>query len=588
MSKLEIKGASFVIDGQERRILSGAMHYFRVRPELWRDRLRKLKLMGLDTVETYVAWNLHEPRPGVFDFSGALDVKSYLQIAQEEGLHAILRPGPYMCSEWDFGGLPWWLLQIPSIRLRCMDEAYLAATKRFFKALLKEVKPTLSSKGGPVMMVQVENEYGSYGSDSEYLGWIAATLKALGVDVPLFTSDGPCDWMLNGGTIPDVLKTANFGSRAQEAFETLERHQPGKPHMCAEFWNGWFDHWGEKRHVRDPQDATAALEEILAAGGSVNLYMFHGGTSHGFNNGANCANGVYQPTIGSYDDDAPLDEAGDPTPKYHAFRKLLAKYADVPDAPVPGPAPKKAYGKVELTESASLLDSLDVLSVPIHSQTPEPMECFDQGYGFILYRSRLKGPHKDAELSVIGLADRAVVFVDGVRKGVLSRIGDAERTLVFDIPPEGVTVELLVENMGRINYGVELADRKGITGGVVLSKQQFVYDWTVFPLPLDNLSQLKFAKPTAQAPAFHRGHLKIEGAPVDTFLSMEGWGKGVCWLNGFNLGRHWKIGPQMTHFIPACLLRKGRNEIVVLELEAAKGSVEFLDHSILDGGATST
>ncbi len=586
MPPLTLNNGSFCLDGHPFRILSGAMHYFRVRPECWRDRLRKMRLMGLNTVETYTCWNLHEPTPGQFDFSGQLDLGQFLSLAKEEGLHAILRPGPYICAEWEFGGFPWWLLKDPSLRLRCHNAPYLSAVRRYLETLIPKITPHLSSRGGPIFMVQVENEYGSYGSDSAYLAWFEKTLKGLGVDVMLFTSDGPCDWMLQGGTLPHLLKTVNFGSRPEEAFATLRNHQPDKPLMCAEFWNGWFDHWGEKHHVRDPEDAATALDGILSAGASVNFYMFHGGTNFGFTSGANCSNGIYQPTIGSYDYDSPLDEAGDPTPKYHAFRRVIGKHASLPDEPVPPPAPKAAYGAVRLYERADLLDSLAALSNPIRSTPPEPMETFDQGLGVILYRTRLRGPRVAAELSIIGLADRAVVMLDGVRKGTISRSGDAKK-LSLDIPADGATLDLLVEAMGRVNYGPALVDRKGITGGVTLNGQQFVYDWTVFPIPLDDLSRLAFASaagPIAR-PAFLRGSFDIADEPLDTYLHMEGWQKGVCWINGFNLGRHWSIGPQMTHYVPAPLLKKGINEIIVLEFDGfASPAVEFINHPIL--GAT--
>lgn len=582
MPQLSIEGNSFIIDGRPERILSGAMHYFRVPPKYWRDRLRKMRLMGLNCVETYTCWNLHEPLPGKFDFSGALDLASYLKIAQEEGLLVVLRPGPYICAEWDFGGFPWWLLKDPSIRLRCCNAPYLAAVRRYFEALIPQITPLLSSRGGPIAMLQIENEYGSYGSDTEYLAWIESTLIELGVDAMLFTSDGPEDWMLQGGTLPHVLKTVNFGSRPEKAFNCLAQHQPDKPRMCAEFWNGWFDHWGEKHHVRDTEDAAASLDGILANGASVNFYMFHGGTNFGFTSGANCGKDAYQPTVGSYDYDAPLDEAGDPTPKYYAFRRVIGNYAPLPEGPIPAPAPKGRYGTVSLCERADLLESLPTLSAPIKSKTPEPMEFYDQGYGFILYRTRLRWPRKGADLAILGLADRAVVLLDGIRTGTLSRSGE-EKTISLDIPAGGATLDILVEAMGRINYGVDLLDRKGINGGVTLNGQQFVYDWTVYPLPLNDLSRLSFVKAsgTISRPTFLRGELEISEEPLDTFLSMEDWGKGVCWINGFNLGRHWRIGPQKTHFVPAPVLKKGRNEIIVLEFDScSQSSVSLIDHPI--------
>ena len=587
MQKLDTKGDRFMLDGKPFRILAGAMHYFRVMPEYWRDRFRKMRMMGLNTVETYVCWNLHEPRPGEFDFSGRLDLIRYLEIAREEGLYSIVRPGPYICSEWDMGALPWWLLKNPAMRLRCHNEPYLSAVHQYLNALLPRLAPLQSTCGGPILMMQIENEYGSYGNDKEYLAWLEQTFKSLGVNVMLFTSDGGTDLQLLGGSLPHILKTVNFGSKPTENFATLKRHQSDKPLMCAEFWNGWFDHWGGEHHIRDPKDSATALDGVLSSGASVSLYMFHGGTNFGFTAGANCLKGDYQPDVGSYDNDAPLDEAGDPTPKFHSLREVISRYSPIPDIPVPPPSLKAAYGKVRLGERAALLNSLASLSAPIRSNTPEPMEQYDQGYGLILYQTRLNGPLK-AGLSVIGLADRAVVLLDGERKGVLSRQGirknDDEKQISLDIPPHGATLDLLVEAMGRVNFSVNLADRKGITGGVLLDKGQFIYDWTVFPLPLNDLSGLVFRPDSGslKRPTFLRGTFEIKDTPRDTFLLMAGWDKGICWINGFNLGRHWNIGPQMTHYVPAPLLRKGTNEIVVLELDRmADAVVTFIDRPVL-------
>ena len=600
MPTFSIGPTSFLLDEQPFRILAGAMHYFRVHPACWQDRLQKLRSMGLNTLETYVAWNLHEPQPGQFNFTGWLDLPHYLELAADAGLYVMIRPGPYICSEWDLGGLPAWLLRNPAMRLRCCYPPYLAAVDRFFDALIPRLAPFQVTRGGPLLACQVENEYGSYGNDTVYLQYLADGLRARGLSVPLFTSDGPTDDMLQGGTLPGVLRTVNFGSGAGEAFQKLRQYQPDGPLMVAEFWNGWFDHWGEAHHTRQPQDAAAALDEILAAGGSVSLYMGHGGTNFGFMNGANWFPQTgYQPTVTSYDDDAPLDEAGQPTPKYAALREVIGRYAVLPQAEVPpeagqtpsGPTNRLALGEIELTESVRLLEALPALSAPVRSNTPEPMEAFGQNYGFILYRTRLSGPRPENRLTLYELHDRAQVFSGGRLLGVLER-EHPDLTLNFSVPAEGLTLDILVENMGRVNYGPVMAfERKGITHGALFGLQ-FLYGWEIFPLPLDNLAALVYSSYSSgcsrgysrgkvEAPAFFRGHFEVT-KPLDTFLALPGWTKGVAWINGFNLGRYWARGPQQTLYIPAPLLCSGQNELVILELEqVARPVVELRDHPTL-------
>ena len=580
MSTFTVESSGFLLDGKPFRLLAGAMHYFRIHPAYWEDRLRKLRAMGLNTVETCVAWNRHEPAPGEFRFDGRLDLVHYIRCAADLGLHVVVRPGPYICAEWDLGGLPAWLLRDPGMRLRCYHEPYLKAVDRYFDALLPQLAPLQISRGGPILAMQVENEYGSYGNDKAYLQYLADGLRARGIDVPLFTSDGPSDEMLQYGTLPGVLKTVNFGSRAQTALAKLREYQVEGPLMCTEFWDGWFDHWGEEHHARDPEDGVAALDEILAAGASVGLYMFHGGTNPGFMNGANCTDGKYQPTITSYDYDAPLDEAGDPTAKYAAFREVIARHEPLPELPLPEPSPKMAPGTVELTESIGLFEVLDLLSSPVQGAVPEPMEMLGQNYGFILYRTQVTGPRAEARLTIRELHDRALVFASGHLLGVLER-EFPEKTLSLEIPPGGVTLEILVENMGRVNFGPNLLDRKGITEGVLLG-QQYLFGWTIFPLPLDDLSGLPFSPShPADIPTFFRGMFQASDAR-DTFLALPGWTKGVCWVNGFNLGRYWARGPQQTLYIPAPLLREGENELIVFELHGThRHMVEFRDRADL-------
>jgi len=573
MGPVTIHGNQFAQGGMPLQIISGAVHYFRVVPEYWADRLLKLRACGFNTLETYVAWNRHEPRPGVFDFGGILDIERYLGLAQEQGLMAIVRPGPYICSEWDLGGLPSWLLADGNMQLRCAYQPYLDAVDRFLDALMPRLVPLQASRGGPIIAMQVENEYGSYGSDKTYLAHLERGLRDRGFEGLLFTSDGATDWMLEGGTLPHILKVANFGSDPAGSFRKLREHQPEGPMMCGEFWAGWFDHWGEEHHKRDPEDAARCLDEMLAAGASASVYMFHGGTNFGFLNGANFSD-RYEPTITSYDSDAALDEAGDPTPRYHAFCRVVAKYAPLPDIEIPGPSPKAAYGRVELTSQARLFDNLGALAQPVERPCPDPMELVGQDYGFILYRTTVRGPREALPLVLQDVHDRAQVFVEGESRGIIERSGPQEE-IVLGFEPGEHTLEVLVENMGRINYGPLLHDRKGITRGVRLGNQ-FLYGWTIWPLPLDDLSGLSFLPRTdLSGPAFYRGTFRV-GEPRDTFLATPGWTKGACFVNGFNLGRYWDKGPQRTLYVPAPLLRPGENEIIVFELHGADAPfVEF-------------
>ncbi|SFB56481.1 beta-galactosidase [Cohnella sp. OV330] len=597
----EAQGDRFVLDGEPVRILSGAIHYFRTVPEYWEDRLLKLRALGLNTVETYVPWNLHEPRPGEFDFAGIADVAAFVRLAGSLGLHVIVRPSPYICAEWEFGGLPAWLLAEPGIRLRCYNEPYLRRIDAYYDRLLPMLRPLLCTNGGPIIALQIENEYGSYGNDTAYLAYLRDAMRARGMDVLLFTSDGEADFMLQGGMVPEALATVNFGSRSEEAFKQLRRYQPVGPLMVMEFWNGWFDHWGEKHHVRDADNLAQELDAILRQGASLNFYMFHGGTNFGFWSGANHG-GAYAPTVTSYDYDALLSESGRPTVKYEAVRRVLSEHMTLPDDPLPARIPSRDYGELILAERASLFGSLDALSAPMKRTTPEPMENVGQSSGFILYSTHVTGPRPDNELVIQEVRDRALVFVDGRCLGVVER-ADSGRThppIRFDIPPEGVRLDILVENMGRINYGPLMRDPKGVTEGIRLGNQ-FLYHWELRALPLDDLSGLVFAPGTQAAPesggransafeapegdpAFYCGKLKVE-EPADTFLELDGWTKGVVFVNGFNLGRYWSLGPQRRLYVPGPLLRKGENEIVVFELHGVnRPTVRFADEPDVGAG----
>jgi beta-galactosidase len=576
----EIAPGGFSLDGRPLRLLSGALHYFRVLPEQWPHRLRTLRAMGLNTVETYVPWNLHEPRPGAYDFAGIADLDRFLHTTREAGLHAIVRPSPYICAEWDNGGLPWWLVADPEVRaLRCRDAGYLAHVDRWFDRLVPVIAPHQVTRGGNVLMVQVENEYGSFGTDTGHLEHLADGLRSRGIDVPLFTSDGPDDFFLTGGTLPGSLATVNFGSRAGEAFDSLARLRPDDPAMCMEFWCGWFDHWGADHVVREPEDAAGTLAEILGSGASVNIYMAHGGTNFSTWAGANTAEPAtgerYLPTVTSYDYDAPIDERGGVTEKFHAFRKVLEPYADGPLPEPEPPAPLLPAGRAGLTESLRLFDALDALAGPeADGPLPPPFEDLGVGHGLVLYSGRVPGPRQPYPLSVQGLADRAHVYIDGAFAAVLERDAD-EKVPDVPVPSAGARLELLVESMGRINYGAGLGESKGVRR--VLHTQQILHGWRARAVELGHGTPGKLrwdaGASSGRGPLFLRGRLEV-AEPGDAYLALPGGGKGYVWVNGFCLGRYWASrGPQRTLYLPWPLLRAGGNEIVVLELDADLGAV---------------
>ncbi|MGQ7884585.1 beta-galactosidase [Paenibacillus sp. WC2504] len=587
MAILHARDKQFFLDGEPFQILSGAIHYFRVVPEYWEDRLLKLKACGFNTVETYVPWNLHEPQENAYNFEGIADLERFITLAGELGLHVIVRPSPYICAEWEFGGLPAWLLQYTYMKLRCMDATYLMKVDRYYDELIPRLTRLQSTNGGPIIAMQIENEYGSYGNDTAYLTYLRDGLMKRGVDVLLFTSDGPEDGMLQGGTVPGTLATVNFGSRPEEAFEKFREYRADEPLMCMEYWNGWFDHWLKPHHTRDAGEVADVFDRMLRAGASVNFYMFHGGTNFGFYNGANFGE-KYEATITSYDYDSPLSECGDETEKFRAVRSVIARYLEMDEKEFPAfpaPIPKKSYGRVALTEKADLLGQLAQLSTPVKRTCPEPMEMLGQSYGFIVYSTQVSGPRTGEKLHLQEVHDRAQVFLDGVYQDTIERWDP--RPLSLDIPAEGARLDIVVENMGRVNYGPKLKDYKGITEGVRFNNQ-FLFDWTIYPLPLDKVDAIPFVSSEKnvkqddardqERPTFYRGEFHVEEAG-DTFVRLDGWSKGVVWINGFNLGRYWEKGPQRTLYVPAPLLRKGSNEIIVFELHRTEEPIVALTDS---------
>ncbi|MFL4493209.1 beta-galactosidase [Streptomyces sp. VTCC 41912] len=568
----------FEADGRPVRLLSGALHYFRVHEAQWGHRLAMLRAMGLNCVETYVPWNWHEPRPGELRDVAALG--RFLDAVRAAGLLAIVRPGPYICAEWENGGLPSWLTGALGRRVRTRDAAFLRAVDGWWRALLPQVVARQCDRGGPVVLVQVENEYGSYGSDAEYLGHLTRRLRELGVTVPLCTSDGAEDHMLTGGSVPGVLATVNFGSGARGAFAALRRHRGRGPLMCMEFWCGWFAHWGRAADGRGAADAAAALREVLECGASVNVYMAHGGTSFGGWAGANRAgelqDGALLPTVTSYDYGAPVDERGRPTEKFWRMREVLAPYAQGPVPELPEPEPVLA-GPVGVVLSGWLpLDAVvEALGeAEVCAGQPPTFEELGVDRGLVRYRLAVPGPRRPYTLKVVGLRDRAVTVLDGVRGPVLEE-GDAGDAVLGTVPGPAV-VELWVESLGRVNYGPRLGEPKGITGGV-LHERQYLHGVRARGLRLDAVdgaagaaavAGLAFGTPVAGARGLHRGTVTVPAGGVgDAVLELPGWTRGFAWVGGFPVGRYWSVGPQRGLFVPGPVLREGENEVLVLELE---------------------
>jgi beta-galactosidase len=559
-STFSIGEESFLLNGQPFTIIAGAMHYFRVHPDDWEDRIEKARLMGLNTIETYIAWNEHAPTQDAFGMEGRLDLARYLRLIEAAGMYAIVRPGPFICAEWDNGGLPAWLFRDPEVGIRRNEPRYLAAVERYFSQILPNVADAQIGNGGPVIAVQIENEYGAFGDDPVYLRHLVRMTREQGIEVPLLTVDQPTD--LAAGSLPELHRTASFGSRAAERLSVLREHQPTGPLMCGEFWNGWFDRWGAHHHTTTPEASAAELNTLLSMGASVNIYMFHGGTNAGFTNGAN-DKGIYEPTVTSYDYDAPLDEAGDPTPKYYAFRDVIAQWAEVPDR-VPAPKGGRPTAEIELTAITGLFSASDGVSGwSSHDHLPTADEI-GQYRGYLRYRTILK-PGPASLLTLEEVRDRARVFADGIDIGVLARELHNEALI---IPAGTHTLEFLVEDMGRINYGYRLGETKGLIGPVRLDGRELT-GWDVQPVRLDLLDKMLPATPAPSVPlgpALHRGSFDLADAH-DLFLDLSDWGKGTAWINGYHLGRFWRRGPQRTLYVPGPVTRAGANELVILEEE---------------------
>jgi beta-galactosidase len=559
-----LSDSSFVLDGKPFVIISGEMHYPRVPREAWRQRMKMARAMGLNTIGTYVFWNLHEPQKGKFDFSGNNDVAEFVKIAKEEGLWVILRPSPYVCAEWEFGGYPYWLQNEEGLVVRSKESRYLKEYRDYILAIGKQLAPLQINHGGNILMVQVENEYGSYGNDKEYLAINEQLFKEAGFDGLLYTCDPVPD--LVKGHLPGLLPAVNGVDNPGKVKSLIKGLNKGKgPFFIAEWYPAWFDWWGAPHHKVPAEKYTGKLDSVLSAGISINMYMFHGGTTRGFMNGANFKDTTpYEPQISSYDYDAPLDEAGNATDKFMKFRAVIQKHLPGGEQlpAVPAAKPAMAVPVIELTAETAVADIL-----PAGRKNPGPLtfEDLNQDYGFVWYRTVLDGG-RSGVLKIKAVRDYAVVMLNGTRAGILDRRLN-EDSLALTLPAGKVTLDILVENLGRINFGPNLLkNKKGITEEVLFAGT-VVKNWEMFSLPFQDITGLSFKgkyKP-ADTPVIRKGTFKLDSV-ADTYLDMRQWGKGIVWVNGKNLGRYWEIGPQQTVYVPAEWLKKGSNEIVVVEL----------------------
>lgn len=576
---------TFLLDGKPFLIKAAEMHYTRIPAEYWEHRIQMCKALGMNTICIYAFWNIHEQKEGVFDFKGQNDIAAFCRLAQKHGMYIMLRPGPYVCSEWEMGGLPWWLLKKKDIKLRTNDAYFLERTKLFMNEIGKVLADLQVSRGGNIIMVQVENEYGAYATDKEYIANIRDIVKGAGfTDVPLFQCDWSSTFQRNG--LDDLVWTINFGTGANidAQFKKLQEARPNAPLMCSEFWSGWFDHWGRKHETRDAETMVSGIKDMLDRHISFSLYMTHGGTTFGHWGGANSP--AYSAMCSSYDYDAPISEAGWATPKYYKLREMMMQYADsaqvIPD--VPAAYPVIEIPEFELKEVAPLFDNLPE---PKLSEDIKPMEQFDQGWGTILYRTSLPEVKEGTTLLIDEVHDWAQVYADGKLLGRLDR-RRGQNSLVLPSLQKGTRLDILVEAMGRINFDVAIHDRKGITNKVELlteTDKKELKNWEVysFPVDYDFAESKKYAEgEKLDAPAYYRATFELDRVG-DVFLDMQTWGKGMVWVNGKAMGRFWKIGPQQTLFMPGCWLKKGKNEIIVLDLLGPeKATVSGLKKPILD------
>ncbi len=562
--------SDFLLDGKPFQIISGEMHPARIPKEYWRQRIQMAKAMGCNTIAVYIFWNYHEQKEGVFDFtSGNRNIAEFVHICQQEKMWVLFRPGPYVCAEWDFGGLPTYLLKIPDIKIRCMDKRYMAAVTKYVNRLSQELRPLLCTNGGPVLMVQVENEYGSYGNDKTYLTTLSKLWRSNGINVPFYTADGPTPFMLEAGNIDGAAIGLDSGSSDAD-FEEAKKKNPNVPSFSSETYPGWLTHWGEQWARPDTNDLKNEITYLLKNKKSFNLYVVHGGTNFGFTAGANAFTATqYQPDLTSYDYDAPVNEQGRATPKYFMLRNLIQQYADhkIPEPP----APEKTIDIPAITLSA-FTTIWKELPVPVHYAQPVPMEMLGQNQGLVLYRTALVG-HKSGKLTITEPHDYALIFLDGKFIDTIKRDGGK---WTVNLPATGTkdpVLDILVEGMGHINFAQYMIDRKGITDRVTLNGMTLM-DWQIYSLPLDEkfIAGLKPKYPKGfHDGIFFKGEFDL-AATGDTYFDMQNYIKGVLYVNGHNLGRYWNIGPQQKLYCPASWLKKGKNEIIVFDFHRQQGA----------------
>jgi len=559
--------AEFLLDDQPFRIISGEMHPARIPEQYWRHRIQMAKAMGCNTISVYIFWNYHETQEGVFDFStGNRNIAEFFRIAHDEEMWVIVRPGPYVCAEWEFGGIPPYLLRIPDIKVRCMDPRYMAAAERYIKRLSEELKPFLITRGGPILMLQIENEYGSYANDRNYMARLKEAWIENGIDIPAFTGDGPTTFMLEAGTLPGCAVGLDSGSSPDD-FSLAAKMNPGVPVFSSETYPGWLTHWGEEWARPDTAALLKEVKFLMDNNKSFNLYVIHGGTNFGFTAGANSGGKGYEPDVTSYDYDAPVNEQGLPTAKYMALRKLIGSYLPkgkkLPQIPDPLPAIE-----IPLIFPVRFTSIWDNLPQPVSSVTPLSFEAYGQDHGFILYTTELIG-QKKGKLTVTDIHDYATVFLDGEYVGRLDR---REGINSIDLPAGKTAnplLEILVEAMGRINYGPALLDRKGITERVTLNNMTLM-NWKIYKLPMDwkFVYDLRSSgRSVNKQGIFFKANFSIIST-ADTYFDLSNYTKGIVWVNGHNLGRYWNIGPQRRLYCPASFLKTGLNEIIIFDLHA--------------------
>jgi len=581
-----VEGDHFLLNGKEVQILSGEMHYSRIPRAYWKPRMEMAKAMGLNTIATYVFWNVHEPRPGVYDFAGDNDLAAFVKLAQEEHLNVLLRAGPYSCAEWEFGGFPAWLLADPKMgtALRTNDDAFMMPVERWIKRLAQEVGGLQIERGGPIIAVQIENEYGNFSNDHTYMQHMKDIFVEAGFDKALLYTVDPSRGLASG-EIDGIFSGVNFGTgNAERAFTALEKARPGQPLFATEYWPGWFDLWGHPHETRPIAPQLADLDYILRHKGSVNIYMFHGGTSFGMMAGASQSTGSYRGNVTSYDYDAPLDEAGHPTPKFFAYRDLILKYTGEPALPVPAVAPVIAIPEFALSASTPLWEHLPK---PVVSEQPLTMEQIGQDYGYILYRKELSAPVHGETLHLDQMQDFALVYLDGKLIGTLDRHYHQDTIALNSDGPS--RLDILVENTGRLNSTKFMRDeRKGIRAASLDGMP--LTGWQIYTLPMRSAwiaditrSRSRGAATPGAAPTFASGSFNLNETG-DSFLDVRGLGKGLVWINGHALGRFWKIGPQGTLYVPAPWLIKGTNHVAIFEVLGSSPAPKLagLLHPILD------